>query len=85
MTYVIDMHPEHAVTVTGNGPFGRAWVECSCGFSKVCASKKSANRTALAHHHEHAGCHCPPFLVARDEHPTIPGPGAPEPAAAASS
>ena len=80
-------HPGHAitVTVTGNGPFGRAWVDCSCGFSKTCASKRDANRTALAHHHAVGGCNCPPNVVASDVHPKNSGLAQPGPVAAATS
>ncbi|MEP7738559.1 hypothetical protein ABKW28_12955 [Nocardioides sp. 31GB23] len=74
----IATHPDHAITVTGGGPFGRAWFDCSCGESAVRATKRAANIAALVHHHETAGCNCPPDVVASDVHP-IPGPGHPAP------
>lgn len=41
--------PGHFITVTGGGPFGRAWFDCSCGIARVFASKKAANVSALDH------------------------------------
>jgi hypothetical protein len=72
------MHPDHRITVT-RGVFGRAHVECSCGLARVCPSRWTANRVALLHHHEHAGCNCPPEVASRDFHPS-PAPDAPSPA-----
>lgn len=39
----------HHITVTGGGPFGRAWFDCSCA---------AANDAALRHHREVIGCEC---------------------------
>lgn len=50
----------HAITVTPGGPFGRAWFDCTCGASRRCASHKSANAVALAHHRDVVGCTCRP-------------------------
>lgn len=74
-------HPDHQITVTGGGPFGRAWVDCSCGHTRTCASARAANTAALIHHHDvHGGCVCPPHVVEHPAHPTISGPGASRPA-----
>lgn len=48
----------HDITVTGGGPFGRAWFDCTCGKALTHASKKAANDAALAHHREVKGCTC---------------------------
>jgi hypothetical protein len=48
----------HDITVTGGGPFGRAWFDCTCGKAVTHASKKAANDAALAHHREVVGCTC---------------------------
>lgn len=44
--------PGHFITVTGGGPFGRAWFDCSCGLTAVRASKRAANLVAIAHYRE---------------------------------
>lgn len=77
-------NPDHVITVTGGGPFDRAWVDCSCGYTLTCASKWTANRAGLRHHHETSGCNCPADVVASDVHPD-PGPGCPAPVAAATA
>jgi hypothetical protein len=41
--------PGHFITVTGGGPFGRAWFDCTCGIARVFASKTAANQAALGH------------------------------------
>lgn len=80
-------HPGHQINVTPGPAFGRLHVDCSCGLTRVCASKFSANRVALIHHHEVDGCNCPPNVVAADVHPsstpTDPGQASPAPVAAA--
>jgi hypothetical protein len=83
MTGLMDGVPGHDISVTGNGPFGRAWVDCwTCGYTLTCASKHAANRAALRHHHETSpsGCNCPSEVVTSDAHPD-PGPGSPAPVA----
>lgn len=42
--------PAHSITVTGGGPFGRAYFDCSCGIANVYASKSAANQSAMAHY-----------------------------------
>jgi hypothetical protein len=59
LTEAVATSPEHHITVTGGGPFGRAYFECSCGIARTYASKHDANRGALRHHHEVTGCTCP--------------------------
>lgn len=59
------MHPDHQITVTGGGPFGRAYFECTCGIDRTFASKHAANVSAMAHF----------------EATTSSGPGRPAPAA----
>ncbi len=44
--------PNHHITVTGGGPFGRAWFDCTCGIARTCPSKHAANVSALAHYSE---------------------------------
>lgn len=80
------MHPGHDITVTGGGPFGRAWFDCSCGITRVFASKVPATHAALVHHHDVGGCNCPQRLVIEfaihpdpPSTPTVPGPGSPAP------
>jgi hypothetical protein len=41
--------PDHFITVTGGGPFGRAWFDCKCGIARIFASKHAANTHAVAH------------------------------------
>lgn len=36
--------------VTGGGPFGRAWMDCPCGVTRVFASKHAANIAGLNHY-----------------------------------
>lgn len=67
--YQVTWHAGHAITVTGGGPFGRAWFDCPCGIKRVFASKRAANTAALIHHHDVGGCNCPPALVAHEAHP----------------
>lgn len=51
-------NPAHQITVTGGGPFGRAWFDCSCGITVVHASKHAANQAALRHYElVHGGRH----------------------------
>lgn len=50
----------HSITVTGGGPFGRAWFDCTCGRSEHRATKKAANLAALDHHRALVGCNCTP-------------------------
>lgn len=45
-------HPEHRITVTGGGPFGRAYFDCTCGIARTFASKHAANVAAIAHHND---------------------------------
>lgn len=80
----LQTHPDHLIQVTPGGPFGRAYVDCTCGLTRTCATKFAANRSALIHHHETAGCNCPPDVVADAVHPD-PGPGSPAPVAAEAS
>lgn len=76
---MLQMHPDHQITVTGGGPFGRAYVDCSCGMPAVIAATKfAAQRAAFRHHHDVMGCNCPPSAVAHGSHPD-PGPDAPSP------
>lgn len=42
--------PRHQITVTGGGPFGRAWFDCTCGIAQTHASKRAANQAALRHY-----------------------------------
>lgn len=69
------MHPGHALTVTV-GPVGqavgRAWVDCTCGLTRVHPTKSSATRTALQHHHDVGGCSCPPQVREHPDHPAPP-------------
>jgi len=66
-------HPGHDIRVTGGGPFGRAWLDCSCGIDRVFASKRAATAAAFLHHHDvGGGCACPDWAVALDVHPTAP-------------
>jgi len=68
MTDAIQPHPGHTITVTP-GPFGRAYFDCSCGIARTFAAKRPANTAALRHHHDVAGCTCPPEVVAHVSHP----------------
>lgn len=61
-------HPGHPITVTP-GAFGRGYAECACGWHQTCASKFTATRAALNHHHQVGGCNCPPVVTAHDIHP----------------
>lgn len=64
--------PGHQVTVT-RGPFGRMYLDCTCGLTRVFASSLSAIRAGLTHHHEVNGFeHCSPDIVAHPAHPTHP-------------
>jgi hypothetical protein len=44
--------PNHLIMVTGDGPFGRAWFDCTCGIARTFGSKGAANLSALAHYRE---------------------------------
>lgn len=71
MSALIDCHPGHELQVT-EGAFGRGYVDCECGYTRVLGSKPAANRMALIHHHDVGGCNCPPHVVAHERHPTDP-------------
>ena len=77
---LIACHPGHQLAVT-EGVFGRGYVDCQCGHSRVLGSKRAANVAALIHHHEVGGCNCPPQVVEHDVHPD-PRPGTTAPVAA---
>lgn len=42
--------PDHLIMVTGNGPFGRAWFDCTCGIARTFGNKSGANQSALTHY-----------------------------------
>lgn len=73
------MAREHQITVTRTQV--RVFVECSCGRERRFDSQRAANRDALTHLHETAGCTCPPDVRDLDVHPKVPGPGSPAPVA----
>lgn len=72
MSLLPQPNPDHQITVTGGGPFGRAWFDCSCGIAQTHASKLAANTAALRHYGQVYGS-------------TVPGSGDPVPAAAATA
>lgn len=47
----------HTISVTGGGPFGRAWLDCSCGLARRFASKRAA--TIAGVHHRAASSQSP--------------------------
>lgn len=73
MAALVESHPGHVLNVTGGGPFGRAWVDCSCGYTLTCPSKYAADRAALRHHHDVGGCNCPSLVVEHVAHPPVSG------------
>lgn len=69
----LQMHPGHDISVT-EGVFGRGYLDCSCGLTRTCPSKRAAQTAGLRHHHDVAdppgSCNCPPAVVTHPDHPT---------------